>query len=116
MLRRIPPLIMILMLFAIYGFLLQVIADPVNTLIVLGLCVLLFLLVNNYLKTGRFLSGGSRRPPQIKQKAAQQRPPAKKTSHSPRKHYPFQVIEGNKGKSKQNQKADEQDSPNNLSH
>lgn len=54
MLRRIPPVILIIVLLAIYGFLLTLISDPINTLIILGLSVALFLIVRNYLRTGSF--------------------------------------------------------------
>ncbi|MFY0543282.1 hypothetical protein [Brevibacillus sp. H7] len=116
MLRRIPPLIMILLLFAVYGFLLQLISDPVNTLIIIGLSALIFYLVSNYLKSGRFLPAGSKRPPQAKQrqKAAASRPPVKKQGHPPRKQHPFQVIDGNKGKPNQKQSQSDQDSSNNI--
>jgi hypothetical protein len=113
MFRRIPPLIIILLLFAIYGFFLQVLTDPVNTLIVVGLSALLFYLVSNYLKTGRFLPAVSKRSPEVKHRASPHRPSAKKPSSPQRKSYPFQVIEGSKGKSKQ-KKQDEPDSSNNI--
>ncbi|MGZ0053070.1 hypothetical protein [Brevibacillus gelatini] len=117
MLRRIPPLILVIVLLAIYGFLLTFISDPINTLIILGLSVALFLLVRNYLRTGSFFpkSAGSGTP---KQQKAKPKPPVmrqahKKQSTGSRKEYPFRVIDGNKGKSKEKQGEKSQ---NNISH
>lgn len=120
MLRRIPPVILIVIVLAIYGFLLAVIDDPVNTLIILGLSVALFMVVRNYLRTGAFFSrnSGPRKP--IKPKPAKaSKPPllrqaAKKQPQSPRRDHPFQVIDGSKGKSKR--KQNDHDSHNNISH
>lgn len=117
MLRRIPPVILIVLLLAVYGFLLTLVSDPINTLIVLGLSVLLFVAVRNYLRTGSFFSskGGPRKPKQIKPKASSaMRQATKKQSQPPRKNHPFRVIEGKKGKSAD--KQNDQDSHNNLSH
>jgi len=118
MLRRIPPLILIVLLLAIYGFLSTFIADPVNTLIILGLSVVLFLVVRNYLRTGSFFpqSSEQRKPkqPKPKPKSPSLRQVVKKQSTSPRKDHPFRVIDGKKGKSKE--KQDDQKSQNNISH
>lgn len=116
MFRRIPPVILIVLLLAIYGFLLALISDPFQTLIVLGLSVLLYLGIGHYLRHGTFFSrpASSRKakPPQPKHQ-----PPyrygAKKQSPPPRKHHPFRVIHGSKGKSVEKQNG--QDSHNNLS-
>ncbi|MED4581566.1 hypothetical protein P9578_02070 [Brevibacillus choshinensis] len=117
MLRRIPPVILIVMLLAIYGFLLTFIEDPVNTLIILGLSVVLFLVVRNYLRTGAFFprsNNGPRKPKPPKPKPPTLRQAAKKQTKSPRKDHPFRVIDGKKGKSKQ--KQNDQNSHNNISH
>ncbi|MBG9568843.1 hypothetical protein [Brevibacillus agri] len=117
MLRRIPPVILIIVLLAIYGFLLTFIRDPINTLIILGLSAALFLIVRNYLRTGSFFpkSAGPGKPKQQKAKA---KPPVmrqahKKQSTASRKEHPFRVIDGNKGKSKEKQ---DEKSQNNISH
>ncbi|WNC17111.1 hypothetical protein [Brevibacillus brevis] len=115
MLRRIPPVILIVFLLAIYGFLLTFLKDPVNTLIILGLSVGLFMVVRNYLRTGAFFprSGGPRKPKTPKAKPPALRQTVKK-QNQPRKNHPFRVIDGSKGKSKQ--KQDEQNSHNNMSN
>lgn len=117
MLRRIPPVILIVILLAIYGFLMTFISDPINTLIVLGLSVLLFLGVRHFLRTGKFFSrpAGPRKPYQPKPKNNPVRSAGKKTSQPPpRKNHPFRVIDGKKGKGKANDKQSDQDSQNNL--
>jgi hypothetical protein len=113
MLRRIPPLIMILLLFAAIGFGRQLLADPVNTLLVIGLSALLFYLVSNYLKSGRFFPGTMKKNP-LKQRFSAQRSPAKKQANQARKPNPFQVIQGSKSKSKQ--KEEQRDPKNNIFH
>jgi len=113
MVRRIPLLIIMLLLFAVFGFFVQMLHDPLNTLLVVGLSALLFYVVHHYTKTGRFLPA-SKRVPQIKQKASAHRPPVRKTASAQRKNYPFQVIYGSKGKSKKDQQGGA-DSSNNLS-
>jgi hypothetical protein len=116
MLRRIPPVILIVILLAIYGFLLTFISDPVNTLIILGLSALLFMVVRHYLRTGTFFPRTSvqSKPKQAKPKPPVMRQTVKKQSQSPRKDHPFRVIDGSKGKSKQ--KENNRDSHNNISH
>ncbi|MED1793993.1 hypothetical protein EDM59_08565 [Brevibacillus nitrificans] len=116
MLRRIPPVILIVMLLAIYGFLLTFIEDPVNTLIILGLSVLLIIVVRNYLRTGSFFqrSSGPRKPKPTKPKSPGLRQATKKQAPTPRRDHPFRVIDGKKGKAKQ--KQDDQNSHNNISH
>lgn len=117
MLRRIPPVILIIVLLAIYGFLLTLISDPINTLIILGLSVALFLIVRNYLRTGSFFSKspGPGKPKQqkVKPKPPVMRQPHKKQPTASRKDHPFRVIDGNKGKTKEKQN---ENSPNNMSH
>jgi len=114
MLRRIPPVILIVMLLAVYGFLLTFIEDPVNTLIILGLSVLLIVVVRNYLRTGSFFprNTGPRKPKPAKAKTPGQKPAKKQTTA--RRDHPFRVIDGKKGKSKE--KQDDQNSHNNISH
>jgi hypothetical protein len=113
MFRRIPPLIMILLLFAAFGFGQQLLSDPVNTLLVIGLSALLFYLVSNYLKSGRFIPGTLKKN-QMKQRSAAQRSPTKKQGNQARKPNPFQVIQGSKSKSKQ--KQEHRDTKNNIFH
>ncbi|GED66506.1 hypothetical protein BRE01_02080 [Brevibacillus reuszeri] len=121
MLRRIPPVILIVLLLAIYGFLTKLIADPINTFIILGLCVVLFLVVRNYLQSGSFFSRASeqRKPKQTKAKASPKTPIIrqafkKQSTTSPRKDHPFRVIDGNKGKSKE--KQNDRKSQDHISH
>ncbi|QRG69774.1 hypothetical protein [Brevibacillus choshinensis] len=116
MLRRIPPVILIVILLAIYGFLLTFFRDPVNTLIILGLSVGLFWVVRNYLRTGAFFprNSGPHKPKPTKPKPPSLRQAAKKPTQSPKRDHPFRVIDGSKGKSKQ--KQNDQNSHNNISH
>ncbi|MGN7468793.1 hypothetical protein [Brevibacillus sp. SAFN-007a] len=116
MLRRIPPVILIIVLLAIYGFLLTFIRDPINTLIILGLSATLFLIVRNYLRTGSFFQNRTE-PGKPKQQKAKPKPPVmrqapKKQSTASRKDHPFRVIDGQKGKAKEKQ---EEKSQNNIS-
>ncbi|MCC8435894.1 hypothetical protein HP567_015225 [Brevibacillus sp. M2.1A] len=119
MLRRIPPVILIVIVLAIYGFLITLINDPVSTIVILGLSVVLFLVVRNYLQTGSFFSQGAgagkpRQPKvKVKQKPSIARQAVKKQSTTPRKDHPFRVIEGSKGKQKEKQ---DEKSQNNISH
>ncbi|MDC0760010.1 hypothetical protein POF51_04825 [Brevibacillus sp. AG] len=119
MLRRIPPVILIVIVLAIYGFLITLINDPVSTIIILGLSVVLFLVVRNYLQTGSFFSqgAGSGKPRQpkvkVKPKPSIGRQAVKKQPTTPRKDHPFRVIEGSKGKQKEKQ---DEKSQNNISH
>lgn len=105
MVKRISPFLLVLLVFAAIGFVFELVRDPVSILITVGMSLLLFFLVNNYLKTGKFF-------PRF-QKASAPKPNTKPTrSHlkktaSPRKPNPFQVIEGNKGKPKNTQKNEE---------
>jgi|GEM_PF-564320 len=119
MLRRIPPVILIIVVLAVYGFLLTLFTDPINTLIVLGLSVLLFLIVRNFLRTGRFFSGklfsrsnASRKSPVHKPKINTMRQTGKKPAPQQKKNHPFRVIDGKKGKS--GEKQSEQDSKDNF--
>ena len=111
MLRRIPPIIVALLLLAAYGFLRQVIDNPVGTLIVIGLSVLLFVAVRNYLRSGSVFSSAYRHK-QAKPKTAP-RPSMKKASPAGRKNHPFRVIEGAKSRAKD--KQDESDPQNHIS-
>ncbi|CAI8845058.1 DUF5668 domain-containing protein [Brevibacillus sp. IT-7CA2] len=117
MLRRIPPVILIVIVLAIYGFLITLINDPVSTIIISGLSVVLFLVVRNYLQTGSFFSQGASKPRQpkvkVKPKPSIARQAVKKQSTTPRKDHPFRVIEGSKGKQKEKQ---DEKSQNNISH
>ncbi|WP_126427585.1 hypothetical protein [Brevibacillus marinus] len=94
--KRIHPMIQIVLLFAAIGFLLQLISDPLETLLILGLTALLLYFLNRYMKTGRFLrrrsSPAAKRP--YRSSAA-----VSKRTEQPRKRHPFYVIEGSKGKS-----------------
>ncbi|WJQ83900.1 hypothetical protein [Brevibacillus brevis] len=119
MLRRIPPVILIVIVLAIYGFLVTLFNDPISTIVILGLSVVLFLVVRNYLQTGSFFSQGAgagkpRQPKvKVKQKTSIARQAVKKQSTPSRKDHPFRVIEGSKGKQKEKQ---DQKSQNNISH
>ena len=105
MFRRIPPVILIILLLAIYGFLITLIEDPIQTLIVLGLSVLLYLGIRHYLRHGRFFSrSASPRPPRPKNPRQQTQPfryGSKKQGPVPRKKHPFRVIDGSKGKARE---------------
>jgi hypothetical protein len=101
---RFQPFVYVLLVFACIGFFIQLFADPINMLLIIGMSALLLLAVRHYLKTGRFFTRPTfpgqqkRRPPNAA------RPPVKKASSSVRKDIPFQVIDGNKGKSKSKEK------------
>lgn len=112
MFKRIPLLVVILLCLALVGFFQTLLIKPIHILIVIGLSVLLFYLVNNYLKTGRFFpkAGASNRKA-VKHSAKQGRMPVKKNSKPARKDFPFQVIEGSKGKNK----TDSRDKDSNMS-
>lgn len=116
MLRRIPPVILIVILLAIYGFLVTFLSDPISTLIVIGLSVLLFLGIRHFLRTGKFFSRNvmPRKPQPPKPKNNTMRSAGKKPSPPSRKSHPFRVIEGNKGKGKAAEKQTDEDSQNNL--
>ncbi|WP_400163922.1 hypothetical protein ACAF76_012710 [Brevibacillus sp. TJ4] len=117
MFRRIPPVIMIVLLLAIYGFLVTLFADPIKTLIIIALSVLLYVGISNYLRYGTFFprsSNPSKKLNQPRPKAQQSyRYGAKKQSKPARKNHPFRVINGSKRK--QEEKSSSEDSPNNLS-
>lgn len=100
MLARVSPIILLILILAIIGFVLEFIKDPINMLIILGLTATVLFLVKNFMKSGKFL-------PQFT-KAAPSKPvrtPVKKS----KKHIPFQVIDGNKGKSKDKEKDKEKE-------
>ncbi|UFJ42937.1 hypothetical protein LOK74_10770 [Brevibacillus humidisoli] len=98
---RIHPIIQIVLFFAIIGFIEQLIRDPIQTLLIIGMTALLLFFVNNFLKTGRFLPGktspGKKSSSGTKHIKHAPRTQKKSTDHA-RKQYPFQVIEGQKGK------------------
>lgn len=99
MLSRIPPIIVILLLLAAYGFLNRLIRDPINMLLIIGLSTLLLYVVRQYFMTGRFLPQMSlTKAKKPKPKPPKSRQTTKKATT--KKQFPFQVIEGNKGKSK----------------
>jgi uncharacterized protein (DUF58 family) len=99
MLSRVHPIIAVLLLFAVIGFLTDLYAHPVSILLTAGLLLLLFFLANRYGRTGRFLP---RHPAQKRMQHAKPfKTAAKKTGHTPRKEIPFRVIEGSKGKTKE---------------
>ncbi|QQE72914.1 hypothetical protein KDJ56_13245 [Brevibacillus composti] len=100
MFPRISPIILIILLFAAYGFLSWFFNNPLNALVVIGLSALVIFAVRNYLQTGKFLPGASK-PRAAKPKPAP-RPPHKKSAQQARKNHPFRVIDGNKGKAKEN--------------
>lgn len=100
MIRRVHPIILIIiLLLAAIGFVDRLASDPVNTLLVIGLTALVVWLVRNFLRFGKFL------PPRLQAKGKPPGKPArmsnaKKSGPASRKSYPFQVIEGKKGKEK----------------
>lgn len=103
MFKRIPPIVIVLLCLAVVGFVVQFLSDPIHMLIVIGMTVLLLFVVNNYLKTGRFLPRfTASKGKTMKQSAKQGRMQVKKNSKPARKHSKFQVIEGSKGKNKAN--------------
>lgn len=105
MFKRISPFILVLLIFAGIGFVWQLIHDPISILVMVGLSVLLFFLVNNYLQSGKFFTRVRKSPvAKTKPQASRSQP---KRSASPKKHNPFQVIEGSKGKSKSTKKDEE---------
>lgn len=98
---RIHPIIGFLLFFAVIGFFQELLANPVNLLVIIGLSALLIYLVHNYTKSGRFLPRFPRHQP--KQPTKTSKTVTKKAGHSPRKDNPFRVIHGSKGKSKQSE-------------
>jgi hypothetical protein len=105
MFNRIPPIILVLLCLAAFGFLWRFIHSPIQTLLVIGMAALLFYFVNNFVKTGRFLPRSRNAQvkngkPTVKSRRV---PAAKKDSKTTRKNVPFRVIEGNKGKTKTNE-------------
>ncbi len=96
---RIHPVIVVVLLFAVVGFIFELITNPIYTLLMIGLCALVLFLLHTYMKTGRFLP--SRLVMKPKEKPA---PKTTKKTSTPRKNVPFQVIEGSKGKSKPKEK------------
>jgi len=105
MIRRVHPIILIILLLAAIGFYHRLVGDPINTLLVIGLTVLVVWLVRNFLRFGKFL------PPSLLAKGKTGKPArmnhAKKSGPAPRKSYPFQVIEGKKGKDRDNTDSNE---------
>lgn len=99
---RIPPIFGFFLFFAVIGFFRTFMANPVNVLVMIGLSALLLYLVHNYLKSGRFLPRVPFQAQKPKQPAKASKTTIKKSGHSPRKDNPFRVIEGSKGKTKQN--------------
>lgn len=94
--KRIHPLIVIVLLFAAIGFIGQLLGNPIETLLILGLTALLLFFLNQYMKKGRFLPH--------KSSTAAKRPHGPRTASSKRAEHPrkrprFYVIEGSKGKS-----------------
>lgn len=95
-------LMVVLLMLAAFGFARRLFTDPINTLLVIGLAAIVLFLVNHYLKTGRLMPNARtfKRP---NEKSAPKT--AKRQAHASRKHYPFQVIEGQKGKTKGKEKV-----------
>ncbi len=98
------PIVMLLLVFGAIGFVVRLLADPVSVLLVLGLSVALFYVINHYLKTGHFLPQIGTPAPGAKRSAKPTRTAGKKPGGTPRKRIPFQVIEGSKGKEKPKEK------------
>ncbi len=98
---RVHPIIGILIFFAVIGFFQELLVNPVNLLVIIGLSALVIFLIHNYTKSGRFLPRFPRHKP--KQPAKMNKATTKKAGHSPRKDNPFRVIQGSKGKSKQSE-------------
>ncbi|HZG14912.1 MAG TPA: hypothetical protein VE710_07785 [Candidatus Bathyarchaeia archaeon] len=103
---RVHPFFGILILLAVIGFFQELIANPINLLVIIGLSALLFYLVNNYMKSGRFLPWFRVQKP--KQPTKMTKSMTRKTGHSPRKENPFRVIEGSKGKTKQSNEKEKE--------
>lgn len=110
MFNRIPPIILVLLILAAFGFLWQFAHNPVQTLLVIGMAALIFYFVYNFVKTGRFLPRTRHtQAKNVKSPAKNGRTPtAKKSGKTARRNIPFQVIEGSKGKAKT--KPDDKDS------
>lgn len=101
---RVHPAHLVILILALIGFLHQLIVNPINLLITGGFLLLIIWLLNNYMKTGRFL------PPRNK-KIQRGTPQVKHYSQASKHHReaksrpnPFQVIEGKKGKDKTKEK------------
>lgn len=101
--RFLPYVFMVvLLLLAAFGFAYRLYMNPINTLIIIGLAAIVLFLVNQYLKTGRFLPNARTLKKPVEKAATKN---AKRHPHTPRKQYPFQVIEGQKGKTKSKDKV-----------
>lgn len=96
--HRVHPLIGTLLILAVVGLALSLWENPVTILVVIGLSAFVLFLLNNYVKSGRFLP--QLQKPKPKQPAKSAKAGIRKSGHSPRRDHPFRVIEGSKGKSK----------------
>ncbi|GAA4709967.1 hypothetical protein [Brevibacillus fulvus] len=105
--NRIPALIIWIILgLAAYGFLLTLINNPIDTLLIIAMSALLIYFVRNYLRTGRFLPKWSAFKGKNTYQTKSLRSSVKKTSKTSkteRREHPFRVIEGYKGKRKNRQ-------------
>lgn len=100
MLTRISPVVIAVWILAVIGLIQTFIASPVQVLVFGSLTVLLYWMVRNYLAFGKFL-------PRAHKPAGKPSRPSTVRKTSTRKTVPFQVIEGRKGKTDQND-SDEQ--------
>lgn len=102
---RVHPVHLLLLFFAVIGFIREIIYNTVNTFVMIGFFVVIFWLLNNYQKTGRFLPRFQANKPFRGNHPAQKRFSASsKQKPGKPKHNPFQVIEGSKGKNKSKEK------------
>lgn len=101
---RFHPLFWLLLLFAVIGLFRQLQTNPVDLLVFVGLTALVLFLVKNYFKTGRFLPRFRSVTPPVKRTNKTQRVAKKQGG---RKQTPFKVIEGSKGKSREQAKDKE---------
>ncbi|MBO8163162.1 MAG: hypothetical protein H0Z34_05470 [Brevibacillus sp.] len=104
---RVHPIIQLVLLFAVIGFIDRLVTQPIETLLIIIMTALVIYLVNNYMKTGRFLPG--KITPAAKRQRPSVRGSIKKGAAGSRKHFPFQVIDGKKGK--ENGKLEKEQEP-----
>lgn len=101
--RFLPYVFMVvLLLLAAFGFAIRLFMNPIHTLLIIGLAAIVLLLVNQYLKTGRFLPNAQKQRKPADKAAAKT---VKRHTRASRKPFPFQVIEGQKGKAKGKEKV-----------
>ncbi|WP_232696077.1 hypothetical protein [Brevibacillus daliensis] len=97
---RFHPVVWGILVLAAVGFFYQLRSNPAGILALIIITGVLFLLLRNYTKTGRFLTFSAKKP---KSKGKPFKPGLKRSTRTERKDIPFQVIQGKKGQKKEKQ-------------